>query len=311
MKRPSFQFYPADWRKDMALQSCSVAARGLWIDCMCIAHECKPYGHLTVNGNAMTSAQISRHTGVSARECQILLDELERAGVLSRTDQGVVYSRRMVRDEIVREARAQIGREHGAKGAEFGKLGAEHGAKGGRPPAHKPTADTATDIPGSQPGLEPPQNPRPSSSSSPTGNNISEPSAPRPLAMPSDPPRKPKPTIPCPYHAIVDAYHRELPSLAKVKLRDGPMWADRQKAMRGLWGWVLSSRKSDGERRAENGDQALEWFTGYFGRARDNDFVMGRTPRGPGHETWHADFDFLLTKKGVKQVIEKTTKAAA
>ena len=30
MKRPAFQFYPSDWRKDMALQSCSVAARGLW-----------------------------------------------------------------------------------------------------------------------------------------------------------------------------------------------------------------------------------------------------------------------------------------
>lgn len=157
MKRPAFQFYPADWRKDMALQSCSVAARGLWIDCMCIAHECEPYGHLTVNGNAMTAAQIGRHTGLSARECQALLDELEQAGVFERTDKGVIFSRRMVRDEALREQRAEIGRQNGAKGAAFGSLGAEHGKKGGRPRANNRD---------NEPAQKPPQNPHPSSSSS-------------------------------------------------------------------------------------------------------------------------------------------------
>jgi hypothetical protein len=33
---------------------------------------------------------------------------------------------------------------------------------------------------------------------------------------------------------------------------------------------------------------------------------MGRTKRSPGHEGWDADFDFLLTGKGMKHVIEKT-----
>jgi len=31
-KRPAFQFYPGDWRRDTALQSVSLAARGLWIE---------------------------------------------------------------------------------------------------------------------------------------------------------------------------------------------------------------------------------------------------------------------------------------
>lgn len=137
------------------------------------------------------------------------------------------------------------------------------------------------------------------------------PSGSRPLADAKDPTDDPKPTIPCPYGAIVDAYHRELATLPKVKLRDGPTWTARQKAMRSLWGWVLSSRKSDGGRRAETGDQALAWIVGYFARARDNDFVMGRTQRGPGHENWRADFDFLLSSKGLKQVIEKTLEIAA
>lgn len=61
MKRPSFQFYPADWRKDTALQFCSLQSRGLWVEMMCIAHECEPYGYLMVNGKAMTNAQIGRH----------------------------------------------------------------------------------------------------------------------------------------------------------------------------------------------------------------------------------------------------------
>jgi hypothetical protein len=119
------------------------------------------------------------------------------------------------------------------------------------------------------------------------------------------------PTIPCPYGAIVDAYHAALPMLAKVRLRDGKTWAARQKAMRSLWGWVLSSKRSDGTRRAETADQALEWLASYFERAKDNDFLMGRTQRSGEHANWRCDFDFLLTDRGMKQVIEKTQEHAA
>lgn len=149
MKRPAFQFYPSDWRKDMALQSCSVAARGLWIDLLCIAHECEPYGHLTVNGKPMTAAQIGRHTGLTQREAERLLSELDEAGVLSRTPEGAIYSRRMVRDEDLRNRRA----EGGKAGSEHGHKGAAHGSKGGRPKKGRGV---------SEPPLEPP----PSSSSS-------------------------------------------------------------------------------------------------------------------------------------------------
>jgi len=129
MKRPAFQFYPADWRKDAALQSCSVAAQGLWINAMCIAHECEPYGHLTVNGRAMSPAQVARLVGLSAKECEGLLLELKDAGVSAYTEDGALYSRRMVRDEALRNKRAS----GGAAGGEHGSKGAAHGSKGGRP----------------------------------------------------------------------------------------------------------------------------------------------------------------------------------
>lgn len=298
MKRPAFQFYPSDWRKDMALQSCSVAARGLWIDMMCIAHECDPYGHLTVNGKPMTPAQVGRHTGLTQRDCERLLAELAEAGVSSMTSDGAIYSRRMVRDEDLRNRRA----EGGKAGSEHGAKGAEHGIKGGRPANGRGV-------------IEPPLEPPPSSSSSPSGKDLSDEakasssSAGADLPPPPKPkpkPPKPKPTVPCPYDAIVDAYHAALPSLPKVRLRDGPTWADRQKAMRSLWGWVLSSRKTDGTPRATNGDEAMSWVQSYFRRASENDFVMGRTKPGAGHEGWVADFDFVISKKGLKQVIEKT-----
>jgi len=149
MKRPAFQFYPADWRKDAALQSCSLAAQGLWVNMMCIAHECEPYGHLTINGNPMQPGQIARLVGLSAKECSALLKELHDCGVASIAECGSIFSRRMVRDEEIRNKRAaggEAGSSHGIKGAEYGK-------KGGRPANGRGV---------NNPPLEPP----PSSSSS-------------------------------------------------------------------------------------------------------------------------------------------------
>jgi hypothetical protein len=110
MKLPAFQFYPADWRKDTAVQACSLAARGLWVELLCVAHECVPYGVLAINGTPMTVAQIARIVGESPSIVKRLLAELEHAGVFGRRDDGAIYSRRMLRDQRIREVRAQAGR---------------------------------------------------------------------------------------------------------------------------------------------------------------------------------------------------------
>ena len=110
MKRPAFQFYPADWFKDPGLRSCSLAARGLWIDMIALMHQADPYGHLVVNSRPVESAALARMTGSSTREVDQLLGELGGAGVFSRDDSGAIYSRRMVRDEDIRERRAAGGR---------------------------------------------------------------------------------------------------------------------------------------------------------------------------------------------------------
>src|SRR5881394_2713806 len=108
-KRPAFQFYPADWRKDAELQSCSIAARGLWHEMLCVMHECDPYGFLMVAGKPMTMAQLARLAGITTRECQKLVAEIENVNVFSRAENGAIFSRRMVKDEEVREKRAAGG----------------------------------------------------------------------------------------------------------------------------------------------------------------------------------------------------------
>jgi hypothetical protein len=39
MNRPSLQFYPADWMANRNLRRCSLAARGAWMDVLCVLHD--------------------------------------------------------------------------------------------------------------------------------------------------------------------------------------------------------------------------------------------------------------------------------
>lgn len=109
MKRPAFQFYPGDWQRDAALRSCSVGARGLWIEMICIMHQAEPYGHLVVNGNPIDPETLARMVGAKATEVTRWQAELHRFGVFDKDGETIV-SRRMVRDEALRKIRAAGGK---------------------------------------------------------------------------------------------------------------------------------------------------------------------------------------------------------
>jgi hypothetical protein len=110
----------------------------------------------------------------------------------------------------------------------------------------------------------------------------------------------------CPYDAIRDLYHQALPELPAIRL----MGDDRKKAIGAFWKWVFTEPKTDGTPRATTAEGALAWIGKYLTRARDNDFIMGRTARGAEHKNWRPDIDFLFSSKGKRQVIEKTGGAA-
>jgi len=78
---------------------CSRAARSLWVDLIGLMHDAEPYGHLLINGKPPTTKQLAAILGDSEKELKNLLVELENAGVFSKTEDGVITSRRMVRDE--------------------------------------------------------------------------------------------------------------------------------------------------------------------------------------------------------------------
>lgn len=106
VKRPASQFYWGDWLRDTALRSCSLAARGLWIDMLALMHEGTPYGHLRVGDTLITTDRLARMVGEAPGRVRALLAELEAAGVFSRDEGRAIYSRRMVKDERIRNARA-------------------------------------------------------------------------------------------------------------------------------------------------------------------------------------------------------------
>lgn len=94
VKRPAFQFYPKEWIWDLNLRQCSAGARGVWADLLCLMHEGTPYGCLSAPLNL-----VLRVVGLTECEYSCFLEELGTHQVFSRNDSGMIYSRRMVRDE--------------------------------------------------------------------------------------------------------------------------------------------------------------------------------------------------------------------
>lgn len=128
-KRPSFQFYPADWLSNSNLNRCSYAAQGIWMKVLCLLHDSSEYGVLR-----WSLDDIAMAIGCPAK----FLKELAQKGVLKGVESGtcdpfiytpihgrisgepitlieetngpIWYSSRMVRDEYKRRVRGESSR---------------------------------------------------------------------------------------------------------------------------------------------------------------------------------------------------------
>ena len=78
-ERPSFQFYPADWRGNANLRRCSEAARGAWMDILSVLHDSDEYGVVR-----WPLAELAQAAGVSLKSAK----ELAAKRVLKGDDQG-------------------------------------------------------------------------------------------------------------------------------------------------------------------------------------------------------------------------------
>lgn len=98
-RRIPLRFSVDAWMGDRGLRACSAAARGIWIDLLCIMHRAAPYGTLrTPLGNAYELPMLARVLEVRVSELKPLMKELEISGVFALDDEGVPYSRRMRRE---------------------------------------------------------------------------------------------------------------------------------------------------------------------------------------------------------------------
>lgn len=128
-RNPWIKWYTRDWRSDPPLRMCSFCARGLWADLLSLMAEANVTGFLLVEGVAPTPADLVGLLGGKERDIVRLIDELGRKNVYSITGQpmpddvralipdgmpdGVMLSRRMVRDKAKADRDRQNGRDGG------------------------------------------------------------------------------------------------------------------------------------------------------------------------------------------------------
>lgn len=80
MKRPAFQFYTKDWKANLKLRRCSDAAKGAWVEIMCVLHDSEEYGVARFPLKELINA-----AGVQAKSAR----ELVEKGVLKGGDRDV------------------------------------------------------------------------------------------------------------------------------------------------------------------------------------------------------------------------------
>ena len=111
-KMPAIMFYTGDWMKDPAVRALRLSERGLWIDMLCIMYESQDRGYLSLaNGCPVTNEQLARMVGGQLEHIEECLHNMEATGVFSRTKDGVLFSRRMVADEKLRQSKSDAGKK--------------------------------------------------------------------------------------------------------------------------------------------------------------------------------------------------------
>ena len=261
-KLPAFQFYPADWLNDIKLQTCSLPAQGLLINLICLMHQSEKYGYLLINGSIPTNKDVSHLLRLHHKTYQASLKELFLKGVLS-TDgnidgNNVIYCKRMVKDEQIRQVRREAGLKGGNPNFEKGSPNPYY--------LHK-QKDKQKITPSSSS----------SSSSSSSKNTNIDLSSKNPDEI--SPPKKQKNPL-CPHKKIVKLWNDNMVPLGLPLVQ---IWGlDRQAHLKARW--------EEEERR-----QSLEWWEGLFVKhIPKSDFLMGKVePRG-GYKKFKISFPWMI-----------------
>lgn len=295
---------------------------------ICVMHQAEQYGHLRVHGKPIATATLARMTGATPKEVAAWVGELEDAGVFDRDEDGGIYSRRMVRDEQVRRARAAGGKFGGnpnLQGApsQRSEVTQKVGNKVNHPPNLRPTPSSSSsssasslrsesfppsagvDVARSPPTPDPPGRPveqfgtRPDNGAAalpmqqhdPPGN----PHGHSVYGLNGAPAGGPRALPDCPVEAVVDLYHEVLPELPRVE-RITPQ---RRASIRQRW------REWAAEKRWNCCADGLDEWRNFFGYVRNSAFLMGKkTSREPDRKPFVATLEWLMKPANHVKVFE-------
>jgi len=111
MKMPALQFYPGDWRKDLAVRSLGYFDRGVWFEMLCLMHESEERGVLVLNGLPMDDEGIAHLLGMDIQTFNQTLSKLLSYGAARRRESdNAIFSKRMVQDEVLCQKRREAGK---------------------------------------------------------------------------------------------------------------------------------------------------------------------------------------------------------
>lgn len=338
-KRPSFQFYPYDWKSDLKLRRCSPAARGVWMDVLCAFHDSDDaYGLLR-----WSLKEIVRTIGASKAHVQELVDKGVLRGSDTQLAEALVYvprsgrktgppvtlipeqagpiwySKRLVTDEYVRTIRGEASR--------FG--GHEDDSPAG-PPATSPTAaptpaPKTAPKPASGAAPKPPfgdgsSTPSPSPASPENPATSGEVAGARPAAEPPPAPPPPDPfdggdaappAAPAPPGS---------PPPAPPKLPDCPHldllndWAeilpDMPRHDPEHWGGTRADhlrarwRETAAKRKWSTQQQGRNYFRRLFAHCALSPFLMGKTTPTMGRRPFQFELEWLVNPSNWARVHE-------
>jgi hypothetical protein len=296
VSRPSFQFYPKDWRNNANLRRCSPAARGAWMDVMCVLHDSDEYGLVR-----WPLKELANAAGVSIGLARELVDKSVLKGNDKTLDAALVYtprsgrregppvtlvpvqdgpvwfSSRMVKDEYVRTIRGE-----GTRFTEDNQ------------PSPKPGANRAPNPPF---GDGPSSSSSSSSSTAVTSSSNSTGSSPPPAGDGLlTPPEPETPGIPaCDHQAVLALWQQAMPTNPQPA-----KWTEtRRRHLQARW------RELFAEGKAKTRDEALAWFGKFFRYLAKSPFLTGRVPaRDANRPPFVAELPWVLSPEHFVQCIE-------
>lgn len=143
-KAPAFQFYPKDWLSNSRLRLVSPSSRGVWIGFLCLMwSESNKQGYLLIGDDNPSVSDLSMALSIPELDILRAIQELERRGVYSRTEDGVIYCPDMLKKVETAKRYAQFGKKGGGNPS-LKSGGYKPPFKGGYKPPFKPNGPSAS-----------------------------------------------------------------------------------------------------------------------------------------------------------------------